>query len=107
VMNAIRHTDCVDEGDFLLSYHDGRLDVHQTPIAYDYASVLVHEAAHQIAPPHILLADGQEGDTDWHGAYGIQALSAQQAIQSCTNTRQCQQLSFSLKTASSRVIDPD
>lgn len=107
VMNTIQRTDCVDEGDFLLSYRYGELKVHQTPIAYDYATVLVHEAAHQIAPSHILLADGQEGDTDWHGAYGIQALSAQQALLSCTTTEQCQQLAFTLKTASSRVIDPD
>lgn len=107
VMNAIQRTDCVDEDDFLLAYHDGHLQVSQTPIAYDYATVLVHEAAHHIAPPHILLPDGQEGDTDWHGAYGIQALSAQQALLNCTSTEQCQQLRFSLKTASSRVIDAD
>lgn len=107
VMNTIQRTDCVDEDDFLLSYQHGHLNVAQTPIAYDYASVLVHEAAHAIAPPHILMEDGQEGDIDWTGAYGIQALSAQQALQRCTTPEQCQQLAFSLKTASSRVIDAD
>lgn len=68
--------------------------------------LLVHEAAHGVAPPHVPCPDRPDDacDRHWTGAYGFEAAYAEQRLRTCADAATCDAASAALDYSLDSVL---